>query len=128
MTDLPLGYLRRGWGVVPIPRGQKKPVMPGWQNFGAMAEDVPRLFGNGENVAVRLGPRSGELVDIDLDCLEALTLADAYLPVTTAEFGRDSDNQDGNPGSRCWHDCRSVTVAQGGLRMNRTGFPGGSDP
>jgi hypothetical protein len=29
----------------------------------------------------------------------------------------NSDNQDGNPGSRCWHDCHSVTVAQGGLRI-----------
>ena len=57
MTDLPLGYLRRGWGVVPIPQGQKKPAMPGWQNFCAAIEDVPRLFSNGENVAVRLGPR-----------------------------------------------------------------------
>src|ERR1700724_4012664 len=27
------------------------------------------------------------------------------------------DNQDGNPGSRHWHDCRGVTVAQGGLRI-----------
>src|SRR3984893_7478085 len=29
----------------------------------------------------------------------------------------NSDNQDGNRGSRCWHDCHSVTVAQGGLRI-----------
>ena len=29
----------------------------------------------------------------------------------------NSDNQDGNPGSRCWHDCHSATVAQGGLRI-----------
>jgi hypothetical protein len=90
MTDMPLEYARRGWSILPIPRGQKKPAMLGWQNFGAMAEEVPRLFGNGENVAVRLGRRSGELVDIDLDCPEALALADAYLPITTAEFGRPS--------------------------------------
>src|SRR5467141_4171504 len=30
---------------------------------------------------------------------------------------KNSDNQDGNPGSRHWHDCRGVTVAQGGLRI-----------
>jgi hypothetical protein len=90
MTDLPLEYVRRGLSIVPIPRGQKKPAMPGWQNFSAAIEDIPRLFGNGENVAVRLGSRSGELVDIDLDCPEALALADAYLPATTAEFGRVS--------------------------------------
>jgi len=90
MTFMPLEYVRRGWSIVPIPRGQKKPVMPGWQNFGAMAEDVPRLFGKGENVAVRLGARSGDLVDIDLDCREALELADLYLPAAHAEFGRPS--------------------------------------
>jgi hypothetical protein len=90
MTDLPLGYLQRGWGVVPIPPGQKKPAMPGWQNFSAASEDVPRLFGSGENIAVRLGPRSGELVDTDLDCPEALALADLYLPATGAQFGRAS--------------------------------------
>src|SRR5260370_21000069 len=84
----PLEYARRGWGVVPIPRGQKKPVISGWQNYFAAIEDIPQLFRNGENVAVRLGPRSGDLVDVDLDCSEALELADLYLPATRAEFGR----------------------------------------
>jgi Primase C terminal 2 (PriCT-2)/Bifunctional DNA primase/polymerase, N-terminal len=90
VTSLPLGYVLRGWCAVPIPPGQKKPAMPGWQNFSAAIEDVPRLFANGENVAVRLGSRSGELVDIDLDCPEALALAGLYLPATGAEFGRPS--------------------------------------
>jgi hypothetical protein len=83
-----IGYARRGWSIVPIPCGQKKPAMRGWQNFTATAEDVPRLFASGENVAVRRGSRSGDLVDIDLDCLEALDLADLYLPRTHAELGR----------------------------------------
>jgi hypothetical protein len=75
---------------VPIPRGQKKPAITGWQNFCAPIENIPRLFGTGENVAVRLGKGSGELVDADLDCPEALALADLYLPATGAEFGRAS--------------------------------------
>jgi hypothetical protein len=83
-------YVGRGWRIVPIPHGQKKPAMSGWQDFEATAETVPRLFGNEENVAVLLGPRSGDLVDIDLDCPEALALADLYLPRTSAEFGRKS--------------------------------------
>ena len=29
----------------------------------------------------------------------------------------NSDDQDGNPASRHWHDCRCVTVAQGGSRI-----------
>ena len=87
----PLEYARRGWRVVPIPRGQKRPAMSGWQNFEATVEAVPRLFGGGENVGVLLGPRSADLVDIDLDCPEALALADLYLPQTGAEFGRKSN-------------------------------------
>jgi hypothetical protein len=39
---------------------------------------------------VLLGPASGELVDIDLDCPEALALADKYTPPTGAIFGRAS--------------------------------------
>ena len=47
-------------------------------------------FPAGGNAAVIFGPRSGELVDIDLDCGEAVDLADLYLPPTKAEFGRAS--------------------------------------
>ena len=47
-------------------------------------------FTAGGNIGVILGPRSGELVDIDLDCVEALALADTYLPPTRVEFRRAS--------------------------------------
>ena len=43
----PIDYIRLGFCVVPIPRGQKKPAITGWQNFSAAIEDAPRLFGNG---------------------------------------------------------------------------------
>lgn len=83
-------YSRRGWALVPVPAGQKAAAMPDWPEFRAQAGDLPRLFGRGENVAVILGAASGELVDIDLDCPEALALADLYLPPTRAVFGRAS--------------------------------------
>ena len=83
-----LSYARRGWRIVPIPSGQKRPAMEGWPTFHAKPDDVPRLFGRGENVAVILGPASGDLADIDLDCTEAIALADLYLPATGAVFGR----------------------------------------
>jgi Bifunctional DNA primase/polymerase, N-terminal/Primase C terminal 2 (PriCT-2) len=81
-------YLQRGWSILPVPGGSKVAVLPGWPDFRAEAGDLPRLFGTGANVAVILGPRSGELVDVDLDCPEALALADLYLPSTAAIFGR----------------------------------------
>jgi hypothetical protein len=64
-------YHRRGWAVVPVPAGQKAAVMVGWPEFRATADDLPRLFGRGGNIAVILGAASGELVDIDFDCSEA---------------------------------------------------------
>jgi hypothetical protein len=87
-------YHRRGWRVVPVPAGQKAAAMPDWPDFEATAADLPRLFGYGENIGIILGPASCEMVDIDLDCAEAIALADLYLPPTRAVFGRVS-----NPGS-----------------------------
>ena len=81
-------YHRRGWRIVPVPAGQKAAIMLGWPEFRATADDLARLFERGENIAVILGAASGELVDIDLDCPEALALADRYLPPTRALFGR----------------------------------------
>ena len=83
-------YVRRGWRIVPIQHGEKRPAMPGWPDFEAAPEDLPRLFGHGENVAMIVGSKSGDVVDIDLDCTEAIALADLYLPATRAEFGRAS--------------------------------------
>jgi hypothetical protein len=91
MTSTPnaaLSYARRGWRVVPIPANKKKPELMGWPDVVVEVEDVPRLFGQGENVAALLGMRSDGLVDIDLDSPEATELADLYLPKTKAGFGR----------------------------------------
>src|SRR5690606_32784070 len=49
--------------------------------------DEPEQFAPGDNVGVRLGEPSGWLVDVDLDCAEAIALAPMFLP-PTATFGR----------------------------------------
>jgi hypothetical protein len=79
-------YLARGWQPVRIPAGLKGPTAPKWQ----LQKWQPDDFGADDNIGVLLGPRSGDLVDIDLDCPEALALADIYLPPTGAVFGRAS--------------------------------------
>ena len=89
-TEFVLNHQGRGWADVPVPFGRKAAVMVGWPGFRATSDQLPRLFGHGENIAVILGPPSGELVDLDLDCAEALALADLYLPPTRAVFGRAS--------------------------------------
>jgi hypothetical protein len=64
--------------------------MPGWPDLRATLTDLPKLFGNGENIGLILGIRSSETADIDLDCPEALALAPLYLPPTGAIWGRCS--------------------------------------
>jgi Primase C terminal 2 (PriCT-2)/Bifunctional DNA primase/polymerase, N-terminal len=79
-------YRRRGWSLVPTAAGSKRPTAQGWQTRAWAPQD----FAPGANVSVILGQRSGHPVDIDLDCSEALALADIYLPPTDAIFGRAS--------------------------------------
>jgi hypothetical protein len=79
-------YRHRGWHVVPVPAGQKRPVLEGWN----ATVYTPQDFTDDDNVGLIFGARSGWLVDADLDCIEALELADLYLPPTGAEFGRAS--------------------------------------
>jgi hypothetical protein len=78
--------MQRAWRLVPVPTGQKRPGIKGWpdREFG-LAD-----FHNGGNIAIRVGHRSGGLVDADLDCEEAIELAPLYLPETGAIFGRQS--------------------------------------
>jgi len=84
----PRDYVCRGWRVLPVPSGQKRPAQPGWPDIEVKPEDVPRLFGRGENIGVILGSASCDLADLDLDSTGAIQLADLYLPVTSAVFGR----------------------------------------
>jgi len=84
-------YLSKGWRIVPIPRGGKAPVIPGWNSLRITEEDFPKYFNNGGNVGVLLGEPSKWLTDIDLDCPEALQVAEYFLPTTEAIFGRESN-------------------------------------
>ena len=79
-------YEDRGWALVPVRSGEKRSVIKDWPS---------RQFGIGDidptgNIGIKLGARSGNLVDADLDAAEAIELAGAYLPRTGAIFGRVS--------------------------------------
>jgi hypothetical protein len=85
-------YLALGWAVIPVPAGRKAPARPGWQDLKLTEADLGRYLGDGRptNLGVVLGRRSGGLVDVDLDCPEARSLAPYFLPPTGAVFGRPS--------------------------------------
>lgn len=90
VVEAALEYHARGYAPVPIPPRQKRPKRDGWQKLKATPEQIRQLFLSNSNVGCNLGSISGGLVDIDLDCREAIEFADAIVPATDSVFGRAS--------------------------------------
>jgi AAA domain/Bifunctional DNA primase/polymerase, N-terminal len=89
--ELALTYIARGWNPVPIPYRAKGPTDNSWQTRILTGETAPRYFNGGAlNIGIVLGPTSGGLTDVDLDCVEAVAIAPYVLPKTNAIFGRPS--------------------------------------
>ena len=89
--EIAKSHIQRGWTPIPIPYRSKKPVLKGWQLLNVNAANVHQHFGSDpQNSGLLLGPRSGGLTDIDLDCQEAIVIAPFILPKTAAIFGRPS--------------------------------------
>ena len=78
------GFVRRGITPIPVVYKSKKCIIPDWYTA---YEYKPQHFRGQTNIGILTGVRSGGLKDIDVDCLEALTLTH-YLPVTTLRWGR----------------------------------------
>lgn len=95
-------YLRRGWQVTPVRPRTKVAKLKGWPNLRLSDAQLDSYFSRGENVGVLLGAPSGALVDIDLDCAEAVKLAPFLLPETLT-FGRLS-----NPMSHYLYRCADI--------------------
>jgi P4 family phage/plasmid primase-like protien len=81
------GYLRRGLGVIPVPRGEKNPGRDEWQKEHWTPEDVHDLWDDGQDIGVLWGEPSGGLVDIDCDWTEATIAARGIVP-RRRTFGR----------------------------------------
>jgi hypothetical protein len=87
-------YVRRGLAVVPIPTGQKRPALEGWEKLRLGDEDLRHHFnGKPQNIGLLLGEPSGGLVDVDLDVPEARRVAGRFLEPTLTSGRR------GNPHS-----------------------------
>jgi hypothetical protein len=71
-----------------VPVG-KSPKLKNWQLLKITTETVEQYFKNKKlNVGAQMGPVSGGLTDVDLDCTEAIALAPYFLPQTNAIYGR----------------------------------------
>jgi hypothetical protein len=93
-----VAMIRAGYAPIPIPRGEKNPGFTGWQTTRLTEADVPGRFADDGNLGIILGAPSKNLHDVDLDCPEALALADDFLPSTMREHGRKS-----TPRSHRWY-------------------------
>ena len=62
----------------------KRPISQDWPNQGQSAAEV---MSTGNNIGLLLGSTSG-LLDVDLDCREAVALADILLPQPSGDFDR----------------------------------------
>jgi hypothetical protein len=99
-------YVKRGFAPVPVPYQEKRPVLPGWQKLRLTPADVPRYFnGQPQNIGLLLGING--LVDIDLDCPEAVAAARELLPETPFRYGRPS-----KPASHAMFACEPVPVTK----------------
>src|SRR3990172_9528190 len=92
-------YIQAGWQIIPIPHGAKAPKIKEWQKRIFSADDIH----DNENIGIKLGACSGNLIDIDCDWPEARVLLPHYLPPTTGVFGRLS-----NPDSHHLYICRGA--------------------
>ena len=91
-------YIDWGWCLVPIPSKEKAPRIAKWQQLRLKKSDVGVYFDNDSNIGVLLGEASKNLVDIDLDCEQAIFLAPTFLPHTRKVHGRKSKR-----GSHHWY-------------------------
>ena len=88
-------YLSKDWKVLPIPKGSKAPIIKDWPGVNITEEELFKYFSDSENIGVKLGKPSKWLTDIDLDCKEAIQVAEYFLPsaesiVTGKQIGRAS--------------------------------------
>lgn len=135
------GYIARGWAPVPVPFKEKGPTIPEWHKLKITKDDIGKFFnGKEQNVGVILGAASDGLVDVDLDCPEAVALAPKLLPATGAIFGRHSKPRShylyivSEPEQKAairLQDSEDSTIIElrlGGKKGAQTVFPGSTHP
>jgi putative DNA primase/helicase len=83
-------YHAAGFRPIPLHPKTKQSAHTNWPALQLPFADLSSQFTASQNVAVVLGEASNGLVDIDLDCPEAIALAPYFLPETAFVFGRAS--------------------------------------
>jgi hypothetical protein len=79
MLEAAKRYQLAGYFPIPIHPNTKVPSEANWSEPRPQWQHLDRVFMQGANIGILLGKASGGLVDVDLDCPQALALADALL-------------------------------------------------
>ncbi len=74
---------------VPVGYRSKRPIGDEWQNLRIDESNVAEFFPEGADLNVGINLEASRIVDVDLDCPEAIDLAPEFLPKTLL-FGRPS--------------------------------------
>jgi hypothetical protein len=84
-----LEYIAQGFAVVPVGKGTKRPAAGGrWNDLRISPKSASAYFNSDTNIGFLCGEPSGWKIDIDIDAVGALPLADRFLPATGLIFGR----------------------------------------
>jgi len=101
-SDTPLAAatrsLEHGWAPLPVMLGSKAPSIVNWTELRFSSTSQLEAAFEDSNIGLILGAASNGLVDVDLDCPEARSLASALLPHTEMRHGRPSA-----PASHYWY-------------------------
>src|SRR6516164_7623960 len=100
-------YLQRGWRLVLVDPKSKSPNRLGWPDSSASEADLITHLELDGNIGVLVGEPSGHLVDVDLDCQQAITIASAFLPPTGRIHGRAT-----KPSSHWWYVAAGVKTTR----------------
>ena len=87
MIEIAQRYLKMGFTPVPVTYMGKAPTISNWQEYSPTTEDITKHFA----VPCNIGLRLGRLLDVDLDCAEAIAVAPEFLPQTGRWQGRASN-------------------------------------
>lgn len=100
----------RSWleiGILPVPlfpQSKKPKDGKGWNKARIQEDTVDQFFDRGDNLGGLWGEPSGWIVDVDLDCEEAIAAADTLLPPTFI-YGRRK-----RPASHYLYKCEGIAT------------------
>ena len=90
--------MAQGFAPIPLPARSKKVNIEGWSTLRVTEADINEVFAIGGNIGLLTGIASNGLIDVDLDCPEAIRAGAVLLPATGMISGRQSA-----PRSHYWY-------------------------